>query len=109
MLLRPGPSLFSAWQESSFAGVRVTILPASAGILLQAGTAPSAVDILQGQGAGGQGVAAAGNMTRSGSLPWESGGAPDRRKLWASVTGLQSGISYTVCCAALCCAVLCYA
>lgn len=65
---------------------------------LQVGSAPSAADVLRGQGAGGQGVAVAGNMTRSGSLPWEApaSGTGDSRKLWASVGGLQSGVSYTV-------------
>ena len=63
---------------------------------LQAATAPSATDILQGQGSSGQSVAAAGNMTRAGFLPWEAGDVKDTRKLWASVSGLQSGVSYTV-------------
>ncbi|GAB4820895.1 hypothetical protein N2152v2_007941 [Parachlorella kessleri] len=66
------------------------VLPTS-----QVATAPSATDILQGQGSSGQSVAAAGNMTRAGALPWEAGDAKDTRKLWASVSGLQSGVSYT--------------
>lgn len=62
-------------------------------------TAPTAQQVLQGTGAGGAAVAAAGSLSNSGWLPWEafpaSGQARDARKMWAEVTGLQGGSNYT--------------
>ncbi|PRW56113.1 hypothetical protein C2E21_5268 [Chlorella sorokiniana] len=76
------------------ASVWYVVLPAAA-----AGTAPSALEVLQGKGSGGVAPAAAGNLTRWGSLPWEADpgadGSRDARKLWASVGGLQGGGNYT--------------
>lgn len=79
MLTKPGASVF------------VVVLPAAA-----AATPPTADEVLRGTGAGGAAAAAAGNLTHWGSLPWEVPGvAADPRKLWAPVTGLQSGANYT--------------
>jgi hypothetical protein len=62
-------------------------------------TAPTAQEVLQGTGAGGAAVAAAGSLSTSGWLPWEAfpaaGQARDARKMWAEVTGLQGGSNYT--------------
>ncbi len=76
------------------ASVWYVVLPAAA-----AGTIPSAQEVLQGKGAGGAAPAAAGNLTRWGSLPWEAepgaDGSRDAHKLWATVGGLQGGGNYT--------------
>lgn len=76
------------------ASVWYVVLPAAA-----AATAPSAQEVLQGKGPGGAAPAAAGNLTRWGSLPWEAEpdaeGGRDARKLWAPVGGLQGGGNYT--------------
>lgn len=76
------------------ASVWYVVLPSAA-----AGATPSAQEVLQGKGAGGTAAAAAGNLTRWGSLPWEADpgadGSRDSRKLWAPVGGLQGGGNYT--------------
>jgi hypothetical protein len=87
MLTKPGASVF------------YVLLPSSA-----AATAPSALEVLQGTGAGGTTAASSGNLTRWGALPWEAApagigsaaaAAADASKLWAPVAGLQSGVNYT--------------
>lgn len=82
LLTKPGASVF------------YVVVPSAAAA---AAGAPSAAEVLGGRAAGGAAAAAAGNLTQRGSLPWEAtaGGAPDARKLWAPVGGLQSGGNYT--------------
>ena len=81
----------SALLSKAGASVHFVVLPAGA-------AAPTAAEVLSGSGSGGAVPAAAGNLTRSGWLPWEAapaaGGAGDARKAWAPVGGLQGGGNY---------------